>query len=58
MHYSKRFFGWLFIVLGLVIVLTPFTPGSVLLLIGVEMVFGDHPEWKRLKQRAKEFFWK
>ncbi|MDO8496714.1 MAG: hypothetical protein Q7S43_04685 [bacterium] len=54
----KKIVGWLLIILGLVIVLTPFTPGSILLLIGADMVFGDWPEWKRLKEKAKERFWK
>lgn len=55
---NKKLFGWIFIALGLLIVLTPFTPGSVLLIIGADMVFGDTPRWRELKQRAKEFFWK
>jgi len=45
-------------IVGLVILLTPFTPGSVLLIIGADMVFGDNPEWKKLKEKFKEFFWK
>ena len=44
--------------LGLVIALTPFTPGSVLLVIGIDMVFGDWPKWLELKRKAKDFFWK
>lgn len=56
--YKKKILGWILIVIGLVILLTPFTPGSILLLIGAEMVFGDWPEWKNLKQKAKDFFWK
>lgn len=55
--YLKKFLGWVFIILGLVIVLTPFTPGSILLIIGADMVFGDWPEWKRLKEKVKSFFW-
>lgn len=55
---NKKFLGWVFIIVGLVILLTPFTPGSVLLIIGADMVFGDTPRWRELKQRAKEFFWK
>lgn len=35
----KKLLGWFLIVLGLVIALTPFTPGSILLLIGADMVF-------------------
>ncbi|OGN01120.1 MAG: hypothetical protein A3B91_02705 [Candidatus Yanofskybacteria bacterium RIFCSPHIGHO2_02_FULL_41_29] len=55
---KKKIIGWFFIVLGLIILLTPFTPGSILLIIGADMVFGDRPEWIRLKQKVKEFFWK
>lgn len=55
---NKKLLGWILIVIGLVILLTPFTPGSVLLLIGAEMVFGDWPEWQKFKQKAKDFFWK
>jgi len=58
MLYSKKLLGWVFIIVGLVILLTPLTPGSVLLIIGADMVFGDNPEWKRLKEKAKELFWK
>jgi len=58
MYYGKKLLGWIFIVLGLAIALTPFTPGSILMIIGADMVFGNHPEWQRLKQKAKEYFWK
>ncbi len=54
----KKIFGWVFIIIGLFIVLTPFTPGSILLLVGAEMVFGDWPEWKKFKERVKNYFWK
>jgi len=58
MDLKKKIVGWILIILGLVIVLTPFTPGSILLIIGMDMVFGDHPRWVELKQKAKAFFWK
>jgi hypothetical protein len=58
MLYSKKLLGWVFIVLGLVIALTPFTPGSILLLIGADMAFGDYPRWIKFKKKVKEFFWK
>ena len=54
----KKIIGWLFIMLGLIIVFTPFTPGSVLLLVGMEMIFSDAPQWKILKKKVKDFFWK
>ena len=53
----KKFLGWIFIILGLVIALTPFTPGSIILVIGMDMVFGDHPEWQKMKKKIKDFFW-
>jgi len=55
---NRKLIGWVLIIIGLVIVLTPFTPGSILLVIGVDMVFGNWPEWKKFKLKAKEFFWK
>ena len=55
---KNKILGWFLIIVGLVILLTPFTPGSILLIIGADMVFGDWPEWQRLRQKAKEFFWK
>lgn len=55
---KKKILGWLLILIGLVIALTPFTPGSILFVIGVDMVFGDWPEWQKLKQKIKDFFWK
>jgi len=58
MLYGKKIVGWVFIILGLVIALTPFTPGSILLLVGMEMVFGDWPEWQKFKKKVKGFFWK
>ena len=57
-EYGKKLLGWGIIFLGLAIALTPLTPGSVLLLVGAEMVFGDWPEWKRLKDKIRNRFWK
>ena len=57
-QYQKKIIGWILIILGLIIVITPFTPGSILLVIGADMVFGDWSEWVKLKQKIKEFFWK
>jgi len=54
---KKKIMGWLLMILGLVILLTPFTPGSILLIIGADMVFGDEPDWQRLKRKIKSFFW-
>ncbi|HEY4510371.1 MAG TPA: hypothetical protein VJJ73_00860 [Candidatus Paceibacterota bacterium] len=53
----KKLLGWLFIIIGLIIALTPFTPGSILLVIGADMVFSGHPEWQKMKNKIKNFFW-
>lgn len=45
------------IILGIAIVLTPFTPGSILLVIGADMVFSDYPEWIKFKKKVKKLFW-
>jgi len=58
MLHKKKTLGWILIVLGLAIALTPFTPGSILLVIGADMVFGDVPRWVRLKEKIKSFFWR
>jgi hypothetical protein len=49
---EKKVLGWIFIVLGFLILITPFTPGSVLLLIGLHMVYGEKYRlmgWKDIK---------
>ena len=54
---NKKIGGWALIVIGLVILLTPFTPGSILLVIGLDLVFGDRwPRWSRTKTRLFKFF--
>ena len=53
----KKITGMILIFLGLVILLTPFTPGSILLLIGLDMVFGHKwPWWNRMKSKVSRFF--
>ena len=54
----KKIIGWILIFFGLIIALTPFTPGSVLLLIGANMAFGDWKPWLELKNKVKNFFQK
>ena len=52
----KKVWGVAFIIVGLVIALTPFTPGSILLVIGIDMVFGNRwPWWKRTKSKLLRF---
>ena len=57
MIYRNKILGWLLIILGIAIVLTPFTPGSILLVIGADMVFSDYPEWIKFKKKVKKLFW-
>jgi len=52
----KKFWGTIFIILGLIIILTPFTPGSILLLIGLDMFFGDKwPWWNNFKNKVRKW---
>ncbi|MEK7138263.1 MAG: hypothetical protein AAB787_02015 [Patescibacteria group bacterium] len=54
----KKLLGVLFIVIGFFILITPFTPGSILLIVGIDMVFGDRwPWWNRTKISLYKF-WK
>jgi hypothetical protein len=54
---KKKFWGTIFVILGLIILLTPFTPGSVLLLIGADMLFGHRVKWwNNLKKKLKKHF--
>ena len=48
----RKFWGTIFIILGLIILLTPFTPGSVLLLVGLDMSFGHKwPWWNKTREK-------
>ncbi|MEX1063988.1 MAG: hypothetical protein WED06_01465 [Candidatus Paceibacterota bacterium] len=54
--FYKKFLGVILILLGLVIILTPFTPGSIILLIGIDMVFGERwAWWVRMKKKIKKY---
>ena len=54
---KRKFLGVVFIILGLIILLTPFTPGSILLLVGADMLFGHKVKWwNNFKKRLKRFF--
>jgi hypothetical protein len=52
---NKKILGWIFIGIGVVILLTPFTPGSILLLIGMDMVFSDWRKWQQFKEKIKGY---
>jgi len=50
---NKKLLGIFFIIVGLLIAITPFTPGSVLLIVGLDMVFGDRWPWlKRINNQV------
>lgn len=52
----KKFLGAIFLILGLIILLTPFTPGSILILIGADMLFGHRVRWwNNLKKKLARF---
>ncbi|PIR41675.1 MAG: hypothetical protein COV30_02430 [Candidatus Yanofskybacteria bacterium CG10_big_fil_rev_8_21_14_0_10_37_15] len=51
----KKIFGIFFIIVGFLVLITPFTPGSVLLIIGTDMIFGDRwLWWKKTKKRLQK----
>ncbi len=44
-------------VIGALIILTPFTPGSILFFIGLELVFGERVRWlKNIERKIKSYF--
>lgn len=50
----KKTIGVIFIILGLVIFLTPFTPGSAIGLVGLRMVLGNRwPNWLKFRKKKK-----
>lgn len=54
---TKKIIGVFLILASIVILLTPFTPGSAIGLVGMEMVFGDNwPWWNRTKARIRRAF--
>lgn len=54
----KKLIGVFFIFIGFIILITPFTPGSVILLVGLSMVFGDRWPWIREINTKVEVFLK
>ncbi|MEK7506999.1 MAG: hypothetical protein AAB585_00445 [Patescibacteria group bacterium] len=50
---NRKIAGLILAALGLLILLTPFTPGSILLLIGLDMAFGHR--WMWWKNKKKKF---
>lgn len=53
----KKLVGVLLISLGLFILVTPFTPGSILLIIGMDLVFGDNfKKWSQIRNKVLGFF--
>ena len=41
----KKILGLIFLIVGILILITPFTPGSVILIIGLEMLLGHKIKW-------------
>jgi len=41
----RKILGILLVIVGTLILLTPFTPGSILLVIGLDILFGNKVEW-------------
>lgn len=41
----KKAWGLFLVVVGTLILLTPFTPGSILLIIGLDILFGHKVKW-------------
>ena len=54
---QKKIIGLLLFFIGVVILLTPFTPGSFLLLVGLQMIYGKELRWwLDIKNRLINFF--
>ena len=54
---TKKIVGAVLLVLGLVILLTPFTPGSILILVGLDMLAGHKwPWWNKTKKKILLLF--
>jgi len=41
----KRAWGLFLVILGILILLTPFTPGSILLVFGLDILLGHKVKW-------------
>lgn len=55
-QFTKKITGVILVLIGLIILLTPFTPGSILLLIGLDMFFGHKWSWwNRTKLKILRF---
>jgi len=51
---KKKIIGIALIILSLIIILTPFTPGSAVGIIGLDMLFGHKVKrWNNIKKRIK-----
>lgn len=49
----KKLLGLLLIVLGVIIFLTPFTPGSWIFFVGLELIGVRMAVWERIKEARK-----
>ena len=41
----RKIFGFFLVIVGTLILLTPFTPGSILLVIGLDILLGHKVKW-------------
>ena len=52
MTIRRKIWGLFLVVVGIFILLTPFTPGSILLVIGLDILFGNKIKWwVKIKRR-------
>lgn len=48
----RKLLGLFLVLVGTFILLTPFTPGSILLVIGLDLLFGNKVKWwVKIKKR-------
>ena len=56
--YVKKVIGFLLVMLGLIALFTPLTPGSWLIIIGAELLGFRFLLWDKVKAFFKKFFGK
>ncbi|HEY4474378.1 MAG TPA: hypothetical protein VJC06_00420 [Candidatus Paceibacterota bacterium] len=55
----KRICGLFLVILGTLILLTPFTPGSILLVFGLDILLGHKVKWwVKIKKKIYTYKWK
>lgn len=51
--FLKKIFGAFLIILGILIFLTPFTPGSWIFFVGLELIGVRMAVWEKIKEARK-----